>query len=638
MKELWTVLLLLAAAGVAEAVEKPEPPETDPRPTYRADDELVALLAEAARDPDPRTREQAIRDLGEASNPAGLGVIVDAALNDESELVRCAAVRAAAQYESERARSAVAAAFRDEAEAVVLAGLEAASATADRDDLAGLLGHDSAHIRAAALAALTARDQPVPPVKLAELLADDTEWVRLQAARNAAKLPAGAATEALVAALARLTDAERPAVRSAALPAWAKHARTGVAARLRASLRNDSPWVRSGAATALLAAVEAGSVGGDEAESLLTAILVDDDETPMVHLAAVRTAEAMSCRSEACIRALFHRAMAAPYDDWDDRDDDRRDPPPEDLHYTARHALARAAEDEGSEAVLGLALAALPGKVEVIEATGDAAEDGDAEAVRRRRRATRDARACCALIAAVARHGGPEDASRYDYDALKSLVSSGWLLDDSRLRIELSDALSWIAIRTGDRSCVPLLLGQLSRHREAGLKYLVPSMQRPPPYHPPVGVATIEALARLRANEGLDEIIATAMAGYGVGLQGRLNSEAAAACRALPTLATDATRGKVAVTLARILEDRLYSSELVHFAAAIAAGEMMLEDDRILAALRAPFEEGKARGTGAVPFLKASRWALERITGSVPEMPPIRYASGDWLIRKLKER
>ncbi|MBS3733785.1 MAG: HEAT repeat domain-containing protein [Phycisphaerae bacterium] len=632
-------IALFAAASVAMpagAIDKPDRP-TSSRRRYHADDQTVRHLADAAQDADARTREAAVRDLGETTNPRAFEPIARA-LEDDSMLVRCAAVRAAAELDAARAAPLVQRALRSGQRRLILTALAVWRQRPDdnTDALVSLLGGADADVQAAALATLTQHDIAAPPQRLTELLRSASHTVQLHAARNASLVPATADHAGMPAALRRLVDGPNAALRGAALPALCALGGAADRHRLPDALTDASPWVRRGAVRGMLLATRAGKLQPARVEARLIRVLRGDDrqaaETEMVLLAAVRAAGRLPCRSANGVSAVFETMRGAPYDDWDDRTG-RRGPPRGDLHHAARTALARIAAGEGNTAVLSEAREALRDEIAALTDAADAVA-GDARAAHRL--AVRNARACCLLIAAVARNDGPSQGLAYGRKYLTALLGDDGLPVESKVRIELADALAAIGVRTGEPRCAEALAAELGDYRRRALAVLAtPPMQRPPPYLPEATAATIDALAEIGAAEAWDDIAATALVGHGTSWSGRFSPQAAAA-RAAVALARPGNRAAVGDFLTALLSGANDRVPPILFEAALAAGELALDEADLVAALRRVLSEQDS--VAMLAPLHACRWALERITHTAPPLPDIRPEPGEWIIRTVPRR
>ncbi|MFW6132884.1 MAG: HEAT repeat domain-containing protein [Planctomycetota bacterium] len=622
-----SLTVALTASG-ARAVDKP--PRPAPRPALEyATDRVVELLGGLLDATDPRTREAAVRDLGETGNTRAVAHVARA-LDDENVLVRCAAVRAAGGFEPRLAAPLVSRALHSSERRVLLAGLDVARdlSVARTATLVALLDDEHPDVRAATLSALSARREAAPAPKLARMLDDPSPAVRLAAAQNAIALPADGAHAAVLPVLRNLAERARPALRAAALPALCKLGGASDRRRLPSALNDESPWVRRGAVRAMGLAAEAGLLDHADVEARLTRVLTDDDETEMVHLAALRAAGRLPFRTDAGIDAVVRAMLDAPYDDWDARIG-RRGPPAGDLHHAARTALLRMAGDAGKVRLLNRAREALRAEMRRL-----LADDAAQRVVRLSRR---NARTCCLLMGAVARNDGPEDPAAYAYDDLLKWLGGDALPIESSVRVELSEALAGIARRTGDRRCVGVLLGELDEYRRRGIQVLraAAAMRPGPPYLSEAAVAAINALAELRVTEAWQAVARIALVRHGGSKGLRLDAEAGAAARASKALLTPDNRAEVARTLTAILADEAYGARGTRFDAAIAAGELKLDHPPLLDALRQPLKGPQP--LAMMPLLQASRWALEQITGEAPDLPEIERIAGYWIIRELSE-
>jgi HEAT repeat protein len=179
---------------------------------------------------------------------------------------------------------------------------------------------------------------------------------------------------------------------------------------------------------------------------------------------------------------------------------------------------------------------------------------------------------------------------------------------------------------TNTRQSIDGLKGLMARYNKVAPSYLS-AMARgstPPAYSQHVVGAIAHALADAGVSEHVPVLLIAATLKFS---DVRLSEQTAAIAAALPRLATETNREKIASTLVSILEDPDYSEPDVHFHAAIAAGKLGVK--KATPPLRRVLLESRRYRDQ----MRAARWALKQIHGKAPDMPDPVQKQGNWIVR-----
>jgi len=591
----------LAAGQEAKKIDEPFLKVDQIAEMCFGDDEVVALLAAVAAEDDPLARAWAVQDLGKAHNRAGLRYI-SRALRDKNTAVRVAAAVAAAEIGFPEAENVVIQALDARRPDVLLAALSSARKLELKrasEKIRRLLANDDALVRAAAAGTLTALKTPATQTELRPLIDDSTIRVRLAGLRNAMLL--SKADQLVDDLLAAADRANPPAVRSAAMEALGKFAFDRSRRLLAAAADLPDPLIRRGVVRAYHNAGRPEKIGR-----------FLKDSAPTVRLAAIRAAGDLNLTGS--VDRLFRLMLEAP-----------------DLesHLAARRALGRIA----TEAVTDAAARAIPELMETSArqaagpraATKPAGRDKENQAppaipkVRRIdgmrvEHIPRNIAACCWLL------GELKSKKCLDYQ----LAVIPKLSTESEVFFELVPALAKI----GDRRAIEPLRELLKRCHRKGIAYLrkLAAGSPPPPYEPQVPRRIMEAFAKMKAHETVDQILAVADTNIA---RLRLSVCASYAARALPDLATDENRQKIESFLIEAIEDDHFSLT-ARFYAAKAAARMKVQG--ALPALRKVLAEERPGRR----LMHAAAWAIQEISGQSPRIPQPRLKQGNWVINKIK--
>jgi len=597
VKVFWVIpaFLLLVTAVVFGGAGMAEPMVAQPFDEIETfgDAHNVRLLADLLDDEDPMTREQAVKGLGEAHNPAALPHIRRMQADGDVN-VRCAVATAAGQYDPNVCGDVILQAIASPDARVVLAGLRSVRRTrfaAAAGDIRKLLDRPEPHLAAVALDTLTQLGQPAAAGQLKRLFRSASNRLRLRAAQNAVLLADPAALRDDLAGLAR--DAS-PAVRAAAMAALGNISPAAIEPFVAQAGDDPSPLARRGA---LWACRNAGL--RDRIRPFL------DDPSPLVRLAGVRAAGKL--RSADCIERIFEIMQQAP---------------DEQTHLAARGALRRIGE-VASGAVTdraGQTLARLADRLRQVNAEIDAMTGGSDERprlLRKRDYLRRNAGACCWLLG--------EFKSAVAYDLQLSLLEK--LTPNSTVLLELAPALGKI----GDKRAVAPLIARLDFYRKCAILCMKAELAAEPcpvPYYHEHGkettAAIIDGLCRLGASESAKLIAMTA--GVKVGHL-RLDRAAEVAGRMLPALDGPETRKDIDIFINWAGADGAYSP-MAQFEIVKAAGR--IRTAAALPTLRKVLNE--QRRTRII--MEAAAWSIARITGKVPPIPEPRPNEGPWIVRR----
>jgi len=575
-----TVLVLFGVAAGAHAQIAPAGMLTEPfvetdsiERTFFGDDEDVALLAGLLDDPGPSVRERVVRDLGQTSNEAAIGH-VRKALNDASEHVRSAAVKAAVELSPIFAREAVEAGLADAHKEVVLTSLRLVrqgrmswAAARAREALA----RKEPVVQAAALETLWALESPVPAATLEPLLESESATVRLWAARSVALLRAPSTM--LEGELLRMAETGPPAIRAEAMGAVARNSFGKVASLAGRCASDSGPFLRRGAVLAYAAAGR-----GNRIRPFL------DDSSPLVRLAAIRAAGAL--RQADCVERLVELMETAPA---------------EQSHAATRESLVHIAGDKVASAVAA-----------ALRRAGSALGDSDK---RKAETAVRNLRSCCIILGELKSNVALDDQLslleqlNVESDSVADIASSLGMIGDKRAAGPLEQKL-----RAGRQRAL------------SGLRTL--GGMRPNPMYEKPSAEIVEALGRLGATESADTILMMTNLEAGGFRLGLINAYAA---RWLPKLLTDDNRGGIADSVVANLRHRSYagSAEVVRFEACKAAAVLGLKD--ALDDLSKTLADNRQQPR----VMQAAAWAIQELTGEAPEIPaPLPYRGPRWIVRK----
>lgn len=624
--------VLLAACATAWAQSRPaasgpvEPVFVGPgEPVGRAlfgDDKDIALLAIAAGDADPLTREQAVRDLGQTHNlPAE--PLIRSALTDENVNVRCAAVTAAAELGVGQGQAIVLAALKSSdvpMQRSALAAVRRFKLSAARPQVEAMLGTSPNDVQADSLIVLTEMGFPADAQKLALAMGSSSVALRLRAAQNAALLDSSAGrTVGPVLAEMAANDGS-PAVRGAALTALGRFSATQQL--LDRSRADKDPLVRRGA---LEASVQLGKA------DVIKAFLADP--SPMVRLAAIGLAGQQ--KREECIDELFKILWACQ----------------DELSTAAAcHSLAQIGTDKVAVPA-GQAVGVYLKKVLDYKQQKDAADRKATDATAKAEGLAKEpgGKAAGKKAAGAALKKAQADVIKAAEDS--SLLDQQFIDDSMRFRLacrllgelrsregldarvqalttfdfysDMQIDVVWSLGQSGDPAVREPLRAMLARTVREAQKL---DSHEPPKgvmYKPKVAIACVQAAAALEDVASLPQL--TALLAVRANKVSVLQDESVAIMAAVPSLSTPATQSQIATMINEVIGGMLFDSparfEAIKASARLNLAQCVPMMKRVLTEIR---DDRRCMNLAA--------WAIQKLANQRVEVPPPLRNPGGWII------